>query len=60
MTHRKPTVVTATELQRTYATILKRCYKHKECFIVERAGFPVAIVLPIDEYERLKEVRSKR
>lgn len=45
-----PTVISATQLQREAGKILLRSHKHGEHFIVERAGFPVVVILPLKDY----------
>jgi len=49
----KPTTMTATDLQRKSGEILRRTFNDGEHFIIERAGFPVAALIPIKVYEQL-------
>ena len=49
----KQATITASELQRTSGKILRRVAVDKERLIIERAGYPVAVVLPFEEYEEL-------
>jgi prevent-host-death family protein len=54
----QPTVISSTKLQRQFGAILRRCYKDREQFIVERDGLPVIVILGVRDYERL--TRSKQ
>jgi len=46
-------VITATELQRASGKMLKRVVVDKEHLVIERAGYPVAVMLSYPEYEKL-------
>jgi len=50
--------VTATELQRESGKVLKRVAVGHEHLVVERDGYPVAVMLPYDEYEALMRARA--
>lgn len=47
-----PQILTATELQQKSAQIIRRCCIGREHFIIERGGFPVVAIIPIDEYDQ--------
>lgn len=49
----QPTIISSTTLQRQFGAILRRCYKDREQFIVERDGLPVIAILPVRDYETL-------
>lgn len=44
------TTITASDLQQKRGDILKRCYKGKEHFIVEKQEMPIVAIIPIEEY----------
>ena len=48
----KPTIITATEMQKKSGEIIRRAHKEGEHFIVERDGYPVVAIIPIDDYRR--------
>lgn len=50
MTAPHVSTITATEMQHKSGQIIKRAYKDKEQFIVERDGYPVVAIIPIDVY----------
>lgn len=45
--------VTATQARVHFGELLQRVIRSKEAIIVERAGKPLAVILSMDEYERL-------
>lgn len=45
------TTITASDLQQKRGDILKRCYKGKEHFIVEKQEMPIVAIIPIEEYQ---------
>jgi len=47
-------VVSATEARVRFGALLRRVVDEQEAVVVERAGRPQVVVLPIDEYARLK------
>ena len=56
MTRRTDTItetITSTTLQQEVGRVTKRVYKDKAHVIVERGGFPIVAIIPIDEYEQL-------
>jgi prevent-host-death family protein len=46
-------VVTASEGHRSFGKLLKRVYNSDEHLVVERDGFPVAVLMSYHEYEKL-------
>lgn len=46
-------VITVTELRRNFNVVIQRLRKRREHTVVERSGAPVAVLLSVDEYERL-------
>lgn len=51
----KPMVrtITATEAKNRFGTILQGAYKRAEHLVIERDGIPVAVIIPVQDYERL-------
>jgi len=47
------TTVTATDMRRNFNAVLRRLNKHREHTIIQSGGTPVAVLLSIEEYERL-------
>jgi prevent-host-death family protein len=54
----KKAVVTASELQRASGKVLKRVALGQEHLIVERAGYPVAVMLSYADYEMLLRAQA--
>jgi prevent-host-death family protein len=49
----KTATIKSSELQRASGTVLKRVAVDKEHLVVERNGWPVAVVMPFADYEQL-------
>ena len=49
----KQVVVKATEGHREFGKLLRRVYSSDEHLVVERDGFPVAVLLSFQEYQEL-------
>ena len=47
-------IITASEAHRGFGKLLKRVYRSDEHLIVERDGYPVAVLLSYQEYEKLR------
>lgn len=45
--------ITATEIRRNFSAIIRRLRKRREHTVIQSDGVPVAVLLPIAEYERL-------
>lgn len=56
MTNQK--TITASDLQRASGSILKRVALGREHLVIERAGYPVAVLLSYPEYETLMRERT--
>jgi prevent-host-death family protein len=54
----KQTVVKATEGHREFGKLLRRVYGSDEHLIVERDGFPVAVLLSYQEYQEMVRGQS--
>ncbi len=48
-------VIKASEGHRSFGKLLKRVYNSDEHLIVERDGFPVAVLLGYQEYQQLRQ-----
>jgi prevent-host-death family protein len=51
-------VITASEGHRAFGKLLKRVYNSDEHLIVERDGFPVAVMMSYQEYEKMARERA--
>jgi prevent-host-death family protein len=51
-------VVTATEAKNRFGDMLKRVYQRDEHLIVERDGIPVAVLVPIQDYNAMPSVKG--
>jgi prevent-host-death family protein len=54
----KRTAIKASELQRPSGKVLKRVALGKEHLVVERDGYPVAVMMSYQEYEELMRERN--
>jgi prevent-host-death family protein len=53
-----PRVITATEIRRNFSAVIRRLRQRREHTIIQSSGEPVAVLLPVAEYEQL--LRYKR
>lgn len=51
-------VIKASEGHRAFGKLLKRVYMSDEHLIVERDGFPVAVIMSYQEYEKLRQQQA--
>ncbi len=51
-------VISATEGHRSFGKLLRRVFRSDEHLVVERDGFPVAVLMSYDEYEKLSRQGS--
>lgn len=54
----KQAVINASELHRSAGKVLKRVALQDEHLVVERDGYPVAVLLSYPEYENLMQTRA--
>ena len=54
----KKVIIKASELQRASGEVLKRVAVGKEHVVVERAGYPVAVMVSYEEYEQMMRERA--
>lgn len=52
-------VVSATEARIRFGELIRRVVEEREPVLVERGGKPYVVLLSVEEYERLKVLRSK-
>lgn len=50
--------IKASEGHRAFGKLLKRVYNSDEHLVVERSGFPVAVLMSYQEYKRLRRDRA--
>ena len=56
VTYSREEIISTSEMARSFSTVLKEIMNHtKERFAISKNNKLEAVVLPIDEYERLKE-----
>lgn len=55
----KKAVVKASELQRASGKVLKRAALGREHLVVERDGYPVAVLISYQEYEELMRQQAR-
>ncbi|MFH1402132.1 MAG: type II toxin-antitoxin system Phd/YefM family antitoxin [Patescibacteria group bacterium] len=55
-----PTTIPITKARINLGAIVKRASLNKEKFILEKDGYPVAVLMDIDEYEDFVEQRNPR
>ena len=46
--------VTATDARVHFGELLQRVIQNDEAILVERSGKPVAVILPVEQYERMR------
>jgi prevent-host-death family protein len=51
--------INASEGHRAFGKLLKRVYNSDEHLIVERDGFPVAVIMSYQEYEQLSQQQEE-
>jgi prevent-host-death family protein len=52
--------VSATEVRRRFGEMLKRAHNKEEHLIVERDGFPLAVIVPYDDYQVFMREHARR
>jgi len=45
--------ITATEIRRNFSAVIRRLRQRREHTVVQSGGVPVAVILPVAEYEKL-------
>ena len=54
----KQATITASDLQRQSGSVLRRVALDQEHLVIERSGYPVAVLLSYQEYEELMRERA--
>jgi len=52
--------IAAFEARRKFGQLIEEAYYRKDSFVVERSGRPMAVIVPIDAYERWKRLSKER
>ena len=55
----RKSTIKATDVHRRFGKLLKRVYGSDEHLIVEREGFPVAVIMSYQEYEQLGQFSAE-
>ncbi|HEY64222.1 MAG TPA: type II toxin-antitoxin system Phd/YefM family antitoxin [Caldilineae bacterium] len=50
----------AYEARRKFGQLIEEAFYKKDSFIVERSGRPMAVIVPIDAYQRWKRLAKER
>ena len=50
-----PATIAATEVKNRFGEVVRRVYKNGETLIVERGGLPVLVMMPLQEYQTIRE-----
>ncbi len=45
--------ISATYMHKKRGEILKKCFLDKTHFLIEKDGFPLAVLIPVDDYHRV-------
>ena len=56
----KKGVIQSSELQRSSGKVLKRVAVDGESLVVERGGYPVAVMVPYREYEQMRQQLAEK
>jgi prevent-host-death family protein len=59
-TNKQPEIISATTLKQQSGSILRRVAKDRQHFVVERDGFPVAVIIPIVDYEIFNQTLGEK
>ena len=51
-------IIKASEAHRGFGKLLRRVFRSDEHLIVERDGYPVAVILSFEEYQKLRRARA--
>lgn len=52
--------IPAFEARRKFGQLIEEAFYRKDSFVVERSGRPMAVIVPIDAYERWKRLAKER
>ena len=54
-----PTSIAMTKARINFGSVMKRVRLKKERFVIEKDGYPVAVLMDIDEYEDLLDMSDE-
>jgi prevent-host-death family protein len=54
------TVMSVTDTKQQFSSVVNRVAREGERIIVEKSGLPAAVIIPVEEYERLKVSEEKK
>lgn len=54
------TVMSVTDTKQQFSSVVNRVAREGERIIVEKSGLPAAVIIPVEEYERLKVSEDKK
>ena len=52
--------IAAFEARRKFGQLIEEAFYRKDSFVIERSGSPMAVIVPIDAYERWKRLSKER
>ena len=52
--------IAAFEARRKFGQLIEEAFYRKDSFVIERSGRPMAVIVPIDAYERWKRLAKER
>ena len=52
--------IAAYEARRKFGQLIEEAYYRHDSFVVERSGRPMAVIVPVDAYERWKRLAKER
>jgi prevent-host-death family protein len=53
-------IITATQVRRNFGAIVERLRKRREHAIIQSSGTPIAVLLPLAEYEQLVAHKQRK
>lgn len=53
--HKSEKNIGAFEARRKFGQLIEQAFYHHNAFVVERSGRPMAVIISVDEYQRLKQ-----
>lgn len=58
--HKDKKTITATEVRRNFSAVVRELRKNRDHAIIQSSGAPVAVLLSMEEYERLIDHRRRK
>jgi prevent-host-death family protein len=50
----------AWEARRRFGQLIEEAFYHKDYFVIERSGRPMAVIVPVDDYRRWQRLAKER